>query len=289
MPRNKDNFAVFILTNGRPDNVITWETLKKSGYTGKTYFIIDNEDHTGDRYRAKFGAENVIEFDKLAAAKTFDTADTQADRRAIVYARNASFQIAKDLGLDYFLQLDDDYTAFLYRQIEGDAICSTGVRSFDKVVKAMLDLLEDTGAVTVAMSQGGDHMGGIGGSIRKGLMRKAMNSFFLRTDRPVEFLGKVNDDVNAYIVHGQRGDLFLTVTNLQLNQVQTQRSTGGMTEFYQASGTYVKSFYSVMMAPSCIKIRTMGRTDRRLHHSIKWDAAVPKIINQKYKKIKEEK
>ena len=286
MPRNKKNFAVFILTNGRPENVITLETLRKSGYTGKTYFIIDNEDATGDKYRQLFGAENVIEFDKKAVADSFDTADTSDNRKAISYARNASFQIAKDLGLDYFLQLDDDYTDFLHRWRDRDSIKSAQIRNFDAVVDAMLTLLEDTGAATVAMSQGGDHMGGVDGKIRAGLLRKAMNSFFLRTDRPVTFLGKVNDDVNAYTVFGSRGDLFLTVMALQLNQVQTQTSTGGMTEFYKASGTYVKSFYSVMMAPSCVTIRTMGRTDARYHHAIKWDNAVPKIISEKYRKVK---
>lgn len=54
MKRNKDNFAAFILTHGRPDNVITYQTLKKSGYTGKIYFIIDNEDKRGDEYRSTF-------------------------------------------------------------------------------------------------------------------------------------------------------------------------------------------------------------------------------------------
>lgn len=282
--RDKKNFAAFILTNGRPHNVVTLNTLRKSGYTGRVYFIIDNEDPHGDDYREKFGAENVIEFDKLAVSETFDVADTQPDRRAIVYARNASFQIAKDLGLDYFVQLDDDYHDFLYRYIEGDSIRSTQIRSFDKIVELMLTLLEDTGSDTVAMSQGGDHMGGVNGPISKGLKRKAMNSFFVRTDKPVTFLGKVNDDVNAYLVHGKTGGLFLTVMALQLNQAQTQQSSGGMTEFYQDSGTYTKSFYSVMMSPSCVSIRTMGRTDRRFHHSIRWDHAVPKIINQRYKK-----
>jgi hypothetical protein len=286
MPRNKNNFAVFILTNGRPDNVITVDTLRKSGYTGKTYFIIDDEDTTGDKYRQLFGAENVIEFDKKAVADSFDTADTSDNRKAISYARNASFQIAKDLGLDYFLQLDDDYTDFLHRWRDRDSIKSAQIRNFDAVVDAMLTLLEDTGAATVAMSQGGDHIGGVHGYINDGIKRKAMNSFFCRTDNPFQFLGRINEDVNAYVVHGALGHLFLTAMSLQLNQVQTQSSDGGMTEFYKASGTYVKSFYSVMMAPSAVVINPMGRTDKRFHHLIKWDNAVPKIISGKYKKAK---
>lgn len=287
MKTNRDNFAVFILTNGRPDNVITYDTLKKSGYTGKVYFIVDNEDPTVPRYIEKFGKENVKVFDKAAVEKEFDLADTFEGRRAIVYARNASWKIAKDLGLDYYCQLDDDYIDFLYRYDDNGVMSSKMIRSVDKVIDASLKLLDDTEAVCVAWSQGGDYIGGQFSALWKAqIRRKAMNSFFLKVDRPFEFIGRVNDDVNAYVVHGSRGELFLTIAGVQLNQVQTQSSSGGMTEYYKDAGTYIKSFYSVMMAPSCVKISTMGRTDRRLHHVIKWDNAVPKIINQKYKKGK---
>ena len=282
MPR--DDFAAFILTHGRPDNVITMRTLRKSGYTGKVYLIIDNEDKSGDKYRAEFGAEWVIEFDKKAEAELFDTADTQQDRRSIVYARNASQRIAKDLGLDHMLQLDDDYTSFAYRYTFGDVIKSTSIRNFDGVVDAMIKLLEDTGALTVAFSQGGDHIGGVDGSISKGILRKAMNSFFIRTNRPINFVGRINEDVNTYVTDGSRGELFLTVTGLQLTQNQTQKSSGGMTDIYLGLGTYTKSFYTVMMHPSSVTVSSMGNTHRRLHHSIKWDHTVPKILTGKLAK-----
>ena len=53
---------------------------------------------------------------------------------------------------------------------------------------------------------------------------------------------------------------------------------------YLDSGTYVKSFYTVMYAPACACIRMMGTKHRRLHHSINWNAAVPKIISEQFKK-----
>lgn len=86
-----EKFAVFILSHGRPNNVITLNTLKKCGYTGDWYIVIDNEDDTAEEYYKNFGRERVIMFDKLAVAQTFDTADTFEDRRTIVYARNACF------------------------------------------------------------------------------------------------------------------------------------------------------------------------------------------------------
>lgn len=38
------SFAVFILSHGRANNIITIQALKKSNYTGKIYIIIDDED-----------------------------------------------------------------------------------------------------------------------------------------------------------------------------------------------------------------------------------------------------
>ena len=89
MSHKLDNFAAFILTHGRPNDIYTYRSLQEAGYTGKIYFVIDNEDKTEDEYRRLFGSENVIQFDKAAIGETFDIADTRTDRRAIVYARNA--------------------------------------------------------------------------------------------------------------------------------------------------------------------------------------------------------
>lgn len=279
------NYAAFILTHGRPDGILTWRTLRACGYTGRIYIILDNEDPTIDEHREKYGADNVVVFDKAAVEAEIDTADTQPDRKAVVYARNASFQIARDLGLDYFIQLDDDYQRFSYRVIQEDTLLAPAIRDLDAVFEAMFTFLDDTGAASVAMSQAGDHIGGLGGNIRKKIRRKAMNSFFLRTDRPVQFIGKLNDDVNAYVVHGSRGDVFFTIMHLCLVQRATQAGEGGMTDTYLKYGTYVKSFYTVMMAPSCVQIQPMpGNTEHRIHHWVNWTYAVPKIINESHRK-----
>ena len=280
-----DKFAVFILTHGRPDNIKTVQSLKKSNYTGDIYFIIDDEDETAEQYKANFGEDKVIQFSKKDASEITDIGDSIQTLRGVTYARNISQKIAKEMGFDYMLQLDDDYTTFCHRCIEAGVIKSKTIHNFDLIVKAIIQFMKDSGATTIAMSQGGDHIGGIDGSIDKGILRKAMNSFMMDTSKPINFLGRINEDVNAYVVSGALGDLFFTVMNLQLTQVQTQKSKGGLTEIYLDSGTYVKSFYTVMMAPSCVSVRTMGQTNRRFHHSIKWDNAVPKIVSSKHRNL----
>lgn len=63
----------------------------------------------------------------------------------------------------------------------------------------------------------------------------------------------------------------------------TQQNKGGLTDIYLTLGTYVKSFYSVMVEPSCVKVALMGVRNKRLHHQIKWNACTPKIMRESVK------
>jgi glycosyltransferase involved in cell wall biosynthesis len=281
---NDDRFAVFILTHGRPNNVKTYDTLRKQGYTGEVYIIVDNEDSTIDEYRARFG-DRVIVFDKEAIARAFDEGDNFKDRRAVFYARNASFEIARNLGLDYFLQLDDDYVQFRYKVTPSGMYWSQAPRilNLGDLFARVLEFYKSIPADCVALSQGGDFIGGENSQMYKVLLkRKVMNSFFCSTARPFEFCGRVNEDVNTYVALGNRGRLFLTLGNACLEQERTQKSGGGMSELYLSQGTYIKSFYTLLFTPSCVSIRTMGVTDRRLHHHINWNAAVPCIVSERH-------
>jgi len=278
------DFCAFILTHGRADRVHTYTTLRKAGYTGKIFIVIDDEDKTGDEYRKRFGDE-VLVFSKAEIAKRFDEGDNFNDRRAIFYARNACFDLAARVGCKYFVQLDDDYTSFFIRHNSAGQYVSARVKTtMDEVIASLVEFFERSGAQSIALSQGGDHIGGNGdGNNIPRLRRKAMNSFICSTDRPFEFVGRVNEDVSTYTSAGRRGSLFFSVIQAQVNQLQTQANAGGMSEMYAASGTYVKSFYSVMYAPSCVKVGTMGdprSPHYRLHHKINWHATAPKILRE---------
>lgn len=280
----RNDFAIFILTHGRPNKVLTATTLQQCGNTNRVYYIVDNEDNTIDEYRNNFGDENVIVFDKEAKSNDFDTMDLkERDRRAIVYARNACFDIANKLGLTYFLELDDDYTHFRSRIWDGKKLSTVYCTDLDSVIDATIEFLDTSGALTVAFAQTGDFLGGIESTIYKErCTRKAMNSFFCRVDRKFDFVGRINEDVNTYVSLGSKGKLLFTIADMTLNQLGTQKNVGGMSDLYLDSGTYVKSFYTVMGNPSCVKIGEMGCGHRRIHHSIVWENAVPKIISDKF-------
>lgn len=56
----RNDFCAFILTNGRPEKVYTYGLLKRSGYTGKIFIVIDDEDKTRKQYQEKFGNKVLI-------------------------------------------------------------------------------------------------------------------------------------------------------------------------------------------------------------------------------------
>lgn len=281
----RDDFAVFIITHGRAGNISTLKPLRDGNYSGKLYFLIDNEDEQEERYKQLYGADSVIVFDKQKAFEECDTMELTGEKKAIVFARNAIFEVARDLGLRYFLMLEDDFTDFMYRFPEGKKLGYAPCRHLDDLFDAMIDFLTVSGALTIAFAQGGDFIGGVDSpNFREGLLRKCMNSFFCDVEKPIQFRGTMNEDVTTYTTLGSRGDLFFTVTKANIVQKQSQSVSGGMTEVYKAGGTYSKSFYSIMSMPSCVKLAMMGDKHYRLHHNVNWMCCVPKILNERWKK-----
>lgn len=284
----QSDFAIFILTHGRPTNIKTMATLKECGYTGRLYLVVDDEDKTLDKYIANFGKDRVVVFNKKEMADQVDEGNNFNERRTITHARNACFKIAKDLGIKYFMELDDDYISFEYRYVSrcGEKLKVHYVSNLDAVLGLYLEFYKATGFSSMAFAQGGDFIGGVENkyATKKPLIRKCMNSFICSTDRPFQFIGAMNEDVNTYVTLGSRGVLFGTIPMISLVQTATQSQKHGITDMYLRFGTYCKAFTTVMMHPSSVRISMMNTSNPRIHHLIKWQNTTPMIVSEQYRK-----
>lgn len=194
--------------------------------------------------------------------------------------------ISGKVGCKYFIQLDDDYKNFRYRFNALGESCSVNIHStINDLFQTCLNFrLCSTHIKTVALAQGGD-MTSL--TKKRYLRRKAMNSFFCDTSNPFNFFGRINEDVNTYVCQARKGEVFFTIMNAQLDQIQTQKNAGGLTEQYLDVGTYIKSFYTIMYSPSCAKIGLVGdpRSQKyRIHHQINWNKTAPKILREEWKR-----
>lgn len=285
----RSDLCVLILTHGRADRVATLRSLETHGWTGPTFLVIDDEDKQGDDYRRIHG-DKVVMFSKAAYAESVDTGDNFPERNTVLFARHAAFDIAARLGFRFFVMLDDDYLGWYYRFDAERRYGAFKLEPLDWLFSSLADYLAATPFATLAISQGGDHIGGGEGKKRIEAKRKAMNVFVCDTERRFEFVARMNDDVTTYVNLQRRGLPFLTFMGAQVNQAETQSRAGGLTEMYEQHGTYVKSFYSVMFDPSCVKVsvlsdpRVGGVGYKRLHHLIDWDACAPMILHEKHRR-----
>jgi len=281
-----DDFAVFIMVWGRPEKMWTAESLRKQGYTGKIFFVADDLDETLPAYKAKYGDDLLI-FSKADVMHRFDAGDNSGDLRSTMYAVNVIPDLAKENGIKYFFIMCDDYTGFIYKFDSDLNFKENPIKNLDKIFELMLDYFKSTKALSIAMAQCGDFIGGKSSNLTKNikLKRKAMNSFLCSADRPFQFIGRMNEDVTTYVNLGHKGNLFLSVPNIALHQRPTQADKGGLSDMYLDYGTYVKSFFSVMYNPSCVKVGEMGEKHKRLHHKVSWNNAVPCILREEYRKL----
>jgi hypothetical protein len=284
----RDDFCILILSYNRPDNVKTVETLEEHGYTGDWYIVIDHEDDY-EPYIDEFGEKNIVYLNKDDALPELDRMDNFDRRNCNVYARDQSFKLASELGYQYFGLFDDDYEDFRYRwNAAGEYDNTNKIWDLDRHFELMVQYLENAGLDCFAMSQSGDWLGGENATIANGsgeitARRKVMNSFICKSDNPFTFRGTLNEDVNAYVREGQLGKVFLTHGIADLSQERTQQHEGGLTEAYLDDGTYVKSFYTVLLSPSSVKIGGLGEDNKRIHHRVNWRNTVPKIVPESTK------
>jgi uncharacterized membrane protein len=285
MKKIAKNFAVFIMVHGRPDRMWTYHALKKQGYTGKIFLVADDLDPTLNDYKEIYGKQLLV-FDKKKAARKMDTGDNTGDLRSTLFSANTIFTLAKENGIKNFFLMCDDYDWFGFKFDDDLKYTDKKVKNLDRLFAILLKYYLSIDAKTIAFSQGGDFIGGRNSSNAKEvkMKRKAMNTFLCSVERPIEFVGRLNEDVTTYVNAGSKGDLFLTIPHVMINQQETLKTQGGLSDVYLDYGTYVKSFFSVMYNPSCVKISTLGYKTKRIHHRVQWNNAVPLIVSEKFKK-----
>jgi hypothetical protein len=279
----KNNFAVMILSYGRPEKQYTYKTIRDKGYNGKIYIVCDDKDKSLKKY-IEIYKDEVLVFSKDKYKKTFDKCDNFENDKSVIYARNAVYDLASEKGLKYICVVDDDYSEFQYRVDKNYKYKAKAItKNISDIFEIFLEYLIKSKIKTICFSQGGDFIGGSENAdfaIKKNIKRKAMNLYFFDVDNPMYFVSKLNDDLTTSVFEGVKGELLFTCPLVSLVQKETQQNSGGLTDIYLDYGTYVKSFYSVMYYPAAVKISTMGRTNHRFHHKVKWNNVCPKIIRE---------
>ncbi len=304
-PKSPNDFLILILSYGRPDFMAThtWGLLDTCNCKARKVVCLSDDDPTIDEYKKLCGDENVFIYSKIESEKKYDIDlldcywGKSLSRKATVWGRNEQFRMARELGYRWFIVLDDDYIGVSFRrpmarkgsdkpffpvfkedmvaQMDGD------MSVFDHCCIKCFELLDSAPWMyAVGLPQAGDFLGGAESKVfKRSWIWKAMNVFFCDTHKEYRYYGRFNDDVNAYVLNGKRGQMSLTLTHApSINQPSTQSVKGGVTDLYRMFGTYVKSLTSAVANPGAVTVGVMGNITPRVHHHIHWDISAPMVV-----------
>lgn len=221
----RDDFAVFILTHGRAKQQKTVKTLKRCGYTGRLYLIVDDEDKELDEYIRLYGSD-VITFSKREIEPCFDTMTNKKEYGSAVYARNASYDIAHSLGIRWIFMCDDDISNLQYRVLKNKELKSVNIYNIDKLFERMCDIANAGKVCIFGFSQAGAFIGGANKTYLSGHQRKVSQAMLYDANNPITFRGVFYEDLIVALDAGTAGRVAMS-TMLVSIQSPAMASNGG--------------------------------------------------------------
>lgn len=205
------DYAIFILSHNRPE-CQTYKFLKRTGFTGKIFIILDDKDEAIDLYKSNFGEECIFIFNKQDYVWV-DMFDNFKQMLSPVYARNATFEFAKNLGIDYFIMLDDDISGAQYRFMDKGKCKAQKVghsqNLFDLIVKEF-STKKSIGVLSFNLQTNffGDLCA---------YKRDPISMFLLRTNTAIRFRGRFAEDVDFSVRLSNSGLFTIAINDVLLS------------------------------------------------------------------------
>lgn len=272
---------LFIPSYHRPDNLKTVRYFREMGYPGELIHVfIDSEADDKEAYEesARVYGFQLHVFDMDEARARFDYVHRPSkSRRSAGQARNMFYDIAKELGIDFYVIQDDDTS-------------NMQVRPFGKYFRMARydDIVETFEAVKVFMQK--QHIGLFGLSqtgdiysndFQTKLFRpKVMNTTFVDTRFIYRGERGVQDNDTSQFVGVMNAGLFTgsLASGLILQQTTSATAKGGLTDLYNECKLLNKSLVTVIQYPSAIYAERQAENGHRLHHHIVGKYLFPRIL-----------
>lgn len=283
MMKNK-SFAIFILTYKRPNEQITLETLRRQGYTGDIYAIVDNTDDTIEELKkqCKDSFKDIIIFDKKEYYDKTDTMDNFNNLKSVLYARNACIDIAEKMKLKNFMMIDDDVKQIVFRYEQDGKLKAKEIKNLDGVLDAIIDFENSNDIIScLGVGNAGSYIGGLEGRYKKGLELPVYCIFILKGENNIRFTGTSNEDETWWIKNCQLGKQTYAILKIAQNTFERGQNDGGLKEMYEEIGTYMRNFYSLIAYPSQFVLEFKdGEFKSRKNNN----AISPKLLNERWKR-----
>lgn len=278
-------FAVFIISHERADRVDTYTVLKKGGYTGKIFVVVDDVDKQLNEYKERF-KKNLLIFNKMDYIDSADTVEPYKRYASAVYARNAVEDFAKEIHLDTFLMIDDDITGLRYRWVENGSVKSLVVKGgLDKVFEYYSQYMLDTEIACTSFPFTMFYIAGTHDLERRiSEYRHTYQIHIRNAHKEVEWTGTINHDTITQLLTMKKGYIWWSIPHLVFDAKPMNSEKGGLKEVYDTIGDFNMAFLAMITSPDCCSI--VPSKGKRSSLQIKENklTSYPMIVSQEYKK-----
>lgn len=248
-----NEYAVFIITHGRPRNQLTVSTLRSRGYTGKIYLVVDTDDLCLNEYKQLYG-DAVLTFDKSEYIRRTDTGLSEPYANFAVFARNATEDIARNLGYKYIVVMDDDLTNFRFRYDDNGSFKSIKItNTMQAVMDEYVNYLAVADISCLCFGVHNNYMRGTDALYTVNpRTRLCFTVFFRNLKFEVDWKLNMCEDRITSIDSSRKGQVWLQLLNVQVDTVAIGGTVaGGNSSVYNSLDKFKQTFFPVMIFPDC--------------------------------------
>ena len=279
----RKDFAIFILTHGRPYNQDTLKALKKAGYTGQIYLVVDDLDCTQYEYKKLYDC--VLVFDKMKYVELSETGISNPHINFAVFARNAIEDMAKDAGLKYFAMVDDDLVKFRFRYEEDGKLRSVDVHNMDDVIESYIEFMETGNIPIVTLASQFRFIGGASNipPINSPKWRLGFTFYIRSVDKEIKWLSNICEDRITCILYNRKGYVWLQLPFVQLDTLEMHGvNDGGNSDTYREITDFYRIFFTEVFVPDCNYAMYWKRKDWWVNKISDYNTVCPMIISDRY-------
>jgi len=267
-----NNFAYFILSYNKPNNITTLELLERYNVDAPIYIVIGEDDPSYNEY-LKNEKLNVITFKKEDYFDKVDELGTYRETHKIcTYARQFVDEYARKHNIKYVCVLFDDILNFRLRYISENKVKGTESFDFNRLMKNYIELLNCSKNIALVGPPSSSYYIGINREKADTPASHYGNMFIYDIEKPIgPFTASVLEDMTIVLRNSERGKLGIFPFGLQVEcrePMKTDDAYKGISKL-----EYIEQ-HSIM---------TRG-TKQGLKVKIPYNKFIPKILSEVYKK-----
>lgn len=272
-----NNFAYFIVSYGKPNNIKTLKELLRLNVQYPIYIVIGADDPCVEEYQKQFKS-NLILFDKNDYIDKVDELGWYSiTHKVCTYSRLAVEDYAETAGIEYIGYLFDDINKFALRYIKQGKVASISRFNLDMIIDMYIDLLNSSDKISIVGPPNSSFYIGISQDRQDDYSTRYGNFMIYSVKKqPKKYTASVLEDMHIILSENKVGNLSICPFGLHISADAPK-----ITKDAYGDMSYLEWLeqYSILM----------GITVSAANPQIKYSKFTPMIVDEKWRKTNKRK